>query len=87
MKKFIPYEKLSKKKQRELDALRRNVWTISPVTRKPERRTTERKHRSGTMIPASVLSVLYIVYFVIASRGGGLPPRRVTAWSAGRLAS
>ena len=36
MKKFIPYGKLSKKKRRELDALRRNVWTISPVTRKPE---------------------------------------------------
>jgi hypothetical protein len=36
MKRFIPYEKLSKKKQRELDARRRTVWTISPVTRKPE---------------------------------------------------
>ena len=35
MEKFIPYEKLSKKKQRELDASRRRVWTISPVTRKP----------------------------------------------------
>lgn len=35
MKNFIPYEKLSKKKKREIDALRRNVWTISPVTRKP----------------------------------------------------
>ena len=35
MEKFIPYEKLSKKKQRELDAKRRSVWTISPVTRKP----------------------------------------------------
>ena len=36
MEKFIPYEKLSKKKQRELDARRRNTWAISPVTRKPE---------------------------------------------------
>ena len=35
MKKFIPYEKLSKKKQRELDAKRRTVWAISPVNRKP----------------------------------------------------
>ena len=35
MEKFIPYEKLSKKKRRELDARRRNVWSISPVTRKP----------------------------------------------------
>ena len=35
MEKFIPYEKLSKKKQRELAARRRNTWAISPVTRKP----------------------------------------------------
>ncbi len=36
MEKFIPYEKLSKKKRRELDAARRTVWTINPVTRRPE---------------------------------------------------
>ena len=35
MEKFIPYEKLSKKKQRELNASRRGTWTINPVTRKP----------------------------------------------------
>ena len=36
MKKFIPYEKLSKKKKRELDAARRSAWACSPVTRRPE---------------------------------------------------
>lgn len=36
MEKFIPYKKLSKKKQRELNTAARNVWAISPVTRKPE---------------------------------------------------
>lgn len=37
MEKFIPYEKLSKKKKRELDAQRRGTWYgINPVTRKPE---------------------------------------------------
>ena len=35
MNKFIPYEKLSKKKKRELDAKKRGVWHINPVTRKP----------------------------------------------------
>ena len=35
MEKFIPYEKLSKKKQRELNAARRGTWTVNPVTRKP----------------------------------------------------
>ena len=34
MKKYIPYEKLSKKKQRELDRKQRLTWgSLSPVTR------------------------------------------------------
>lgn len=37
MKKFIPYEKLSKKEQRKRDAQRRSTWgALNPVTRKPE---------------------------------------------------
>ncbi len=36
MEKFVAYEKLSKKKKRELDAGRRTVWAIRPVTRKSE---------------------------------------------------
>ena len=37
MEKFTPFEKLSKKKQRELNALRRSTWgSFNPVTRKPE---------------------------------------------------
>lgn len=37
MEKFTPYEKLSKKKQRELAAKRRRNWCgLNPVTRKPE---------------------------------------------------
>ena len=36
MEKFIPYEKLSKKKKRELDAAKRGTWgALKPVTRKP----------------------------------------------------
>ena len=36
MEKFIPYEKLSKKEQRKLDAQRRGTWGgFNPVTRKP----------------------------------------------------
>ena len=34
MEKFVPYEKLSKKKKRELDLRRRQTWAMSPVTRK-----------------------------------------------------
>ncbi|MCQ2558570.1 MAG: hypothetical protein MJ135_05550 [Oscillospiraceae bacterium] len=36
MEKFIPYEKLSKKKKKELNAAKRSTWNISPVTRRPE---------------------------------------------------
>ena len=37
MEQFIPFEKLSKKKQRELAAKRRGSWGgLNPVTRKPE---------------------------------------------------
>lgn len=37
MEKFIPYEKLSKKRQRELNASRRTTWgSLNPVTRKPQ---------------------------------------------------
>ena len=62
MEKFIPYEKLLKKKQRELNAARRGTWTINPVTgpgpstRSPaNRRTpkpiTAKRHGSGRTIP------------------------------------
>lgn len=35
MEKFVPYEKLSKKAKRELDAARRGSWNgLNPVTRK-----------------------------------------------------
>ena len=36
MEKFVPYERLSKKKQRELNAMKRGSWGgLNPVTRKP----------------------------------------------------
>ena len=59
MEKFIPYEKLSKKKKRELDADKRTVWAISPVTRKPENpKAYNRKKAQKRMDdPGSVLSV------------------------------
>ena len=48
MEKFIPYEKLSKKEKRRLDAQRRTTWgAISPVTRKPansKARNWKREH-------------------------------------------
>ena len=58
MEKFIPYEKLSKKKRREQDAGKRTVWAISPVTRRPENpKAYNRKKAQKRMDdPGSVLS-------------------------------
>ena len=37
MEKFVPYEKLSKKQKRALNAKRRGTWgSLDPVTRKPK---------------------------------------------------
>ena len=37
MDKFVPYEKLSKKKKRQLDAEKRGSWHgLKPITRKPK---------------------------------------------------
>ena len=62
MEKFIPYEKLSKKKKRELDAGRRTVWAISPVTRKSEnpKAYNRRKAQKRMDEPDSVLSFFKI---------------------------
>ena len=58
MEKFIPYEKLSKKKKRELDAGKRAVWAISPVTRRSEnpKAYNRRKAQKRMDDPGSVLS-------------------------------
>lgn len=64
MNKFIPMEKLSKAKQRELYASKRSTWgAINPVTRKPENpkaynRKKARKWSDDTSA-ASVLSYIY----------------------------
>ena len=37
MERFIPYEKLSKKEKRKIDAAKRQTWgELNPVTRSPE---------------------------------------------------
>ena len=58
MEKFIPYEKLSKKKQRELNAMKRGSWGgLNPVTRKPanpkayNRRTAQRWKDDSNFVP------------------------------------
>lgn len=58
MEKFIPYGKLSKKKQRELNAKRRNVWEINPVTRKPANSKAYDRRKARKLDPDDPFSVL-----------------------------
>ena len=49
MEKFVPYDKLSKKKKKELDAQRRGSWYgINPVTRKPENPRAYNRRKART---------------------------------------
>ncbi len=47
MEKQIPYEKLSKKEKRKIDASRRSTWgELNPVTRKPENSKAYNRRRA-----------------------------------------
>lgn len=50
MEKFVPFEKLSKKKQQELNKQRRTTWgSLNPTTRKPDNsRAYNRNKRKET---------------------------------------
>ena len=63
MEKFIPSEKLSKKKQREQNAERRGSWYgLNPVTRKPKnsraynRRKARKWSEDSMTVPFVILS-------------------------------
>ena len=48
MKKFVPYEKLSKKEKRRLDNLKRGTWNeMSPVTRVSKNEKIYNRKRTG----------------------------------------
>ena len=47
MEKFIPYEKLSKKQQRKIDAMKRGSWgDVNPVSRKVESKKVYNRKRT-----------------------------------------
>ena len=47
MEKFIPYEKLSKKEKRKINAAKRNTWgNLNPVTRKPQNSKAYNRNKS-----------------------------------------
>ena len=58
MSRFIPYQKLSKKKKKALNAQKRGVWQMSPVTRRSDnaKAYNRKKARKWEDDPDSVLS-------------------------------
>ena len=46
---FIPKEKLSKKAQRELNAARRTLWAVSPVSKKVESKKVYNRKKSALL--------------------------------------
>lgn len=51
---FIPYRKMSKKRQREIDREKRGGWgTINPVTKCPERSDVYKRHEGKQNIQRS----------------------------------
>lgn len=61
MKKFVPYEKLSKRERRARDAERRETWGMSPVTRRPPNPKAYNRKKTRTDIEnaLNVFSFLY----------------------------
>ena len=65
MEKFIPYEKLSKKKQREQNARRRGMWDLNPVTRKPENPKAYNRRKAHKWNSDDPLVCFYCLHFVL----------------------
>ena len=63
MEKFVSYEKLSKKKKRELNAKRRNTWSgVNPVTRKPANPKAYNRQKAQKWSFDDSSSVLFYLY-------------------------
>lgn len=61
MEKFIPYEKLSKKKQRELAAKQRGSWgALNPATRKPENSKAYNRKKARKWSDESSMTVPFV---------------------------
>ena len=69
MEKFVPYEKLSKKKQKEWNARQRNSWgSMNPVTQKSENpaaydRNAEKRKTRKWSEDSSTVSFYFVQIF------------------------
>lgn len=64
MEKYVPYEKLSKKQQKAINAQKRGSWGgINPVTRKPEHSKAYNRQKAKKWKFDSDSSPSVIIYF------------------------
>lgn len=64
MEKHIPFEKLSKKKQKELNAKRRTTWgDLNPVTRRPENPKAYNRKKAQKWRDDSSMTVPFSIAF------------------------
>lgn len=60
MEKFIPYEKLSKKRKKEENLRRRGTWgRLDPVTRRPENPKAYNRQKARKLRSDDLDSVLF----------------------------
>ena len=60
--KFVPYDKLSKKKKREADRARRGSWGgINPVTRRPDEAKVYKRNKQKIRFPEDGEADLFIL--------------------------
>ena len=63
MEKRIPYEKLSKKQQRRLNAQRRTTWgELNPVTRRPENSKAYNRAKARSWKHSTAEPLLFILF-------------------------
>ena len=66
MDKYVPFEKLSKKKKRELNAKRRGTWgNIDPVTRKPKNPKAYDRKKARKRSPDDCFSVPSVFAWIL----------------------
>lgn len=76
MEKFIPYEKLSKKEKRKIDAAQRKTWgELNPVTRKPQSSKAYNRNKSRNWMrdghetnSGTIILSIYSVYYIKTKR-------------------
>lgn len=62
MEKFVPFDKLSKKKQKEFYAKRRVTWgSLNPTTRKPENPKAYNRRKAQKWSDDSSISVPFLL--------------------------